>query len=81
MLTEIACKNAACPAGKMRARFTDAGGLYLEVAATRSKRWFWKYYFDGKEKRLALGRGYRKSGRPGSRPPCTARFAKRPEKR
>jgi len=20
-----------------------------------SKRWFWKYYFDGKEKRMALG--------------------------
>lgn len=36
-------------------RFTDAGGLYLEVAPNASKRWFWKYYFDGKEKRLAIG--------------------------
>jgi integrase len=27
----------------------------LEVASTGSKRWFWKYYFDGKEKRLAIG--------------------------
>lgn len=55
MLTEIACKSASCPPDKARARFTDSGGLYLEVAPTGSKRWFWKYYFDGKEKRLALG--------------------------
>lgn len=55
MLTEIECKAASCPDDKPRARFTDAGGLYLEVATSGSKRWFWKYYFDGKEKRLALG--------------------------
>ena len=55
MLTEVTCKNVTCPEGKTRARFTDAGGLYLEVASTGSKRWFWKYYFDGKEKRIALG--------------------------
>lgn len=55
MLTDIACKSATCPPEKPRARFTDASGLYLEVAATGSKRWFWKFYFDGKEKRLALG--------------------------
>jgi integrase len=36
-------------------RLTDAGGLYLEVAPNGSKRWFWKYYFADKEKRLALG--------------------------
>lgn len=57
MLTEIACKNATCPTDRPRARFADAGGLYLEVAASGSKRWFWKYRFDGKEKRLAIG-GY-----------------------
>ena len=57
MLTEIACKAAACPADKTRARFSDGAGLYIEVASTGSKRWFWKYYFCGKEKRLALG-GY-----------------------
>ncbi len=55
MLTEISCKTATCPIGKTRARFTDSGGLYLEVAPNDSKRWFWKYYFDGKEKRLSLG--------------------------
>lgn len=55
MLTDKQCKNAFCPEGKARARATDSGGLYLEVAGAGSKRWFWKYYFDGKEKRLSLG--------------------------
>ncbi len=55
MLTDATCKSASCPDDKPRARFTDAGGLYLEVSPNGSKRWFWKYYFDGKEKRLALG--------------------------
>jgi integrase len=55
MLTDKDCKSATCPADKARARFTDARGLYLEVAPNGSKRWFWKYLFDGKEKRLALG--------------------------
>lgn len=54
-LTVVGCKNASCPAGKVRQRFVDSGGLYLEVSANESKRWFWKYYFAGKEKRLALG--------------------------
>lgn len=55
MLTNTECKNAVCPEGKTRIRLSDSGNLYLEVAATGSKRWFWKYTFDGKEKRLALG--------------------------
>jgi integrase len=55
MLTDIACKAAACPADKARARFSDGAGLYLEVAKSGFKRWFWKFYFCGKEKRLALG--------------------------
>lgn len=55
MLTDKHCKNALCPADKKRARFTDAGGLYLEVSPAGSKRWFWKTYADGKEGRLALG--------------------------
>jgi integrase len=55
MLTDPACKNASCPEGKARIRLADAGGLYLEVAANGSKRWFAKYRFGGKEKRLALG--------------------------
>lgn len=55
MLTTTACNNASCPPDKPRARLSDAGGLYLEVSASGSKRWFLKYRFDGKEKRLALG--------------------------
>jgi integrase len=54
-LTDLACRNATCPSSKARARFTDSGGLYLEVSPLGSKRWFWKYYFAGKEKRLSLG--------------------------
>ncbi|WP_374591437.1 tyrosine-type recombinase/integrase [Aquabacterium sp.] len=55
MLTDPACKNATCPQDKPRIRLADAGGLYLEVTPNGSKRWFAKYRFDGKEKRLALG--------------------------
>ncbi len=54
-LTEIQCRIAVCPPDKARVRLADAGGLYLEVAPNGSRRWFWKYRFDGKEKRLALG--------------------------
>lgn len=54
-LTDTACKNAKCPAGKQRARYADSGGLYLEVAATGSKLWRWKYRHGGKERRIALG--------------------------
>lgn len=55
MLTDKHCKNAACPPDKKRARFTDSGGLYLEVSPAGSKRWFCKLYTDGKEGRMALG--------------------------
>ena len=55
MLTDPACRNATCPADKPRARLADAGGLYLEITPNGSKRWFVKYRFGGKEKRLALG--------------------------
>ena len=57
MLTDADCRNAACPAELKRRRLTDSGGLYLEVSPAGSKRWFWKFYPDGKESRLALG-GY-----------------------
>ena len=54
-LTDLACRTATCPPDKARLRLTDGGGLYLEVSPSGSKRWFWKYYFNGKEKRLSLG--------------------------
>jgi len=55
MLTDAHCKNATCPPGKKHARFTDGGGLYLQVSPAGSKRWFWKYRIGGVEKQLALG--------------------------
>ena len=55
MLTDAQCRNATCPPDKKRARFSDAGGLYLEVSPAGSKRWFLKYRLAGAEMRLALG--------------------------
>ena len=55
MLTDAQCRNATCSPEKKRERLTDAGGLYLEVSPAGRKRWFWKYYPDGKESRMALG--------------------------
>ncbi|MDQ0083886.1 hypothetical protein J2W35_004252 [Variovorax boronicumulans] len=54
-LTDVACKNARCAPEKLRSRFADSGGLYLEVTPAGAKHWRWKYRFDGKEKRLAIG--------------------------
>ena len=36
-------------------RLANSGGLDLEVSPNGSRRWFWKYRFAGKEKRLTLG--------------------------
>lgn len=55
MLTDVQCRNASCPPGAKRERLADAGGLYLEVSPSGSKRWFWKYRKDGKEGRMAFG--------------------------
>ncbi len=55
MLSDADCRNATCPEGAKRRRLTDGAGLYLEVSPSGSKRWFWKFYPQGKESRLALG--------------------------
>jgi integrase len=55
MLTDPKCRNAKCPDDRVRVRLADSGGLYLEVGANGSKRWFAKYRFGGKERRIALG--------------------------
>lgn len=55
MLTDAQCRNASCPPERKQARFADSGGLYLEVSPGGSKRWFYKYRIQGKEKKLALG--------------------------
>jgi integrase len=54
-LTNKKCENAKCPTGKVRKRFYDQGGLYLEVLPSKGRYWRWKYRYLGKEKRLALG--------------------------
>jgi len=38
-------------------RVADGGGLYLVVNPTGSKKWYFRYRFDGKQKSMALG-GY-----------------------
>lgn len=55
MLTDAQCKNAICPPEKKQVRFSDAGGMYLQVSLAGSKRWFLKYRIGGVEKQLALG--------------------------
>lgn len=54
-LTDLACKKATCPEDKARERYSDSGGLYLEVLPAGGKYWRWKYRFATKEKRLFLG--------------------------
>ncbi len=54
-LKDVDCRNATCPPDLKRRRLTDGAGLYLEVSPGGAKRWFWKFYPDGKESRLALG--------------------------
>ena len=52
-LTTVAIKSAT-PREKTY-RLYDEKGLYLEVTLTGAKLWRWKYRFQGKEKRLAIG--------------------------
>ena len=52
-LTEAKLR-AIKPCGKIE-RYHDTRGLYLELSAAGGKLWRWKYRFEGKEKRLALG--------------------------
>jgi len=53
-LSDTAIRNAK-PAVKP-VRMFDGGGLYLEITPAGGKLWRLKYRFDGKEKRLALGK-------------------------
>ena len=36
-------------------KMTDGGGLCLLIAPSGAKLWRWRYYFEGKEKMMALG--------------------------
>jgi integrase len=53
-LSDLGIKNAK--PGEKPLRLSDSGGLYLEVAPSGGKLWRLKYRFNGKEKRLALGK-------------------------
>lgn len=53
-LTDLKCKSAK-PREKSYKMF-DGGGLYLEVMPGGSKHWRYKFFEDGKEKRLSFGR-------------------------
>lgn len=53
MLSDAACKNAK-PEGRDR-KLSDSGGLYLLVRPAGTKAWYWKYRFEGREKKLSLG--------------------------
>ena len=55
MLTDSLCKSATCPSDKPHKRFSDSGGMYLEVTLAGGKYWRLKYRLANKEKRLALG--------------------------
>ena len=52
-LTDIQAK--AAKAKEKTYRLSDEKGLYLEVTKTGRKYWRYKYRFDGKEKKLAIG--------------------------
>ncbi len=62
MLTDPACRNAACPADRPRVRLTDAGGLYLEIVPSGAKRWFYKYRFGDNMWYALASKGYRYGG-------------------
>ena len=55
MLTDSICKSASCPLDKAFKRFSDSGGMYLEVSKSGGKYWRLKYRIANKEKKLALG--------------------------
>lgn len=52
-LTEMTVRNAK-PRAKTY-RLADERGMYLEISSSGGKYWRWKYRYDGRKKRLALG--------------------------
>lgn len=53
-LTDTAIRKAK-PADKP-IKLTDSGGLFLYISPAGGKSWRWKFYVDGKEKLMTLGR-------------------------
>lgn len=55
-LTKLQIDKAKCPQDKTSIKLFDGGGLYVEIYATGSKIWRWKYRRpNGKENRISLG--------------------------
>ena len=55
-LTKLQIDKAKCPQDKSSMKLFDGGGLYIEIYATGSKIWRWKYSRpNGKENRISLG--------------------------
>lgn len=54
MLDTITLKNIPNPVDKPRKHY-DSGGLYLEATRSGGRHWYYKYRFEGKESRLAIG--------------------------
>ena len=52
-LTDTKVRNAKPKEGAYK--LFDGGGLFLLVTPSGGKLWHFKYRFDGKEKKLALG--------------------------
>lgn len=54
-LTDMAARNAKCPADKKFIKIYDADKLYLFVFSTGSKRWRFLYHFNGKPQTYLIG--------------------------
>ena len=52
-LTDIAIKKAKAHDGQLK--LFDGGGLFLLVEPTGGKLWRYKYYYNGAERKLAIG--------------------------
>ncbi len=53
-LTELAIRNFKSQ--KKLYQKTDGGGLAIEITPAGGKLWRWRYYFQGKQQVLALGK-------------------------
>jgi integrase len=55
-LKKLQIDHVKCPQDKTSIKLFDGGGLYVEIYATGSKIWRWKYRRpNGKENRISLG--------------------------
>ena len=53
-LTELTIKNLKPKETSYRK--ADSGGLVLEITPSGGKLWRWRYYFNGKQQVLSLGK-------------------------